>query len=517
MAPRLSNVGSKKLLELPPALRRTLFSASTQGTGGRSPELFDVVCVGGGPAGLSFVNALRSNPSTQSLKIALVDSQDITTSRTLTTPDLYSNRCSSLTPSSVRFLHETGVADLLDHGRTQPYQAMDVWDGVSGSKIHFDPIDTTDSSFSGVANMIPGSRWQQSRREYEGEDQGVVARMCENGNLTGALLERLNDLKGVELLDKTKVESIDLGPEAEKNSNTPDLSLWPVVSLPNNRKLVARLLVGADGANSPVRTFADIPSHGWDYGRHGTVATLTLDREFTVGEIRTAYQRFLPTGPIALLPLPGNRASLVWSNTIPNAAKLKSLPPSDFTAMVNAAFRLLHFDIEYMLSSQMPSGGQAEEAAWREQNTDSNALGLPRSFPRVVEVQEGSVASFPLRMRHADTYTGHRVALLGDAAHTVHPLAGQGLNLGLADAESLASCLVKGAETGMDIGSSWCLDEYNSQRWAANNAMLGIVDKLHKLYSAGSGPVVWGRSLGLDLVDKLGPLKGVLMGAASGR
>ena len=110
-----------------------------------------------------------------------------------------------------------------------------------------------------------------------------------------------------------------------------------------------------------------------------------------------------------------------------------------------------------------------------------------------------------------------RIALIGDAAHTIHPLAGQGLNLGLADAEALAKHVVYGVEHGMDIGSSWCLERYNGERWAANNAMIGVVDKLKKVYSAGSGPVVWGRSLGLEVINRLGPLKGAFMGAAAGR
>lgn len=183
--------------------------------------------------------------------------------------------------------------------------------------------------------------------------------------------------------------------------------------------------------------------------------------------------------------------------------------------MVNAAFRLMTVDIDYLLTN--PSASPSEELSWRESNTQASETGLPLQFPRVTGIQEGTVASFPLRMRHASTYTGHRVALIGDAAHTIHPLAGQGLNLGLADAESLAKLVARGVDHGMDIGSCWCLDDYNSERWAANNAMIGVVDKLQKLYSASSGPVVWGRSLGLDLVNKLGPLKGALMGAAAGR
>ncbi|KAK4550088.1 hypothetical protein LTR36_003055 [Oleoguttula mirabilis] len=510
----------KRLLALPPSLRRSFWSSSATAAPAGKPDIYDVVCVGGGPAGLSFVSALQSHPATRALKVALIDSQDLTTSRTANDAEKYSNRCSSLTPSSLRFLEGIGAWEKAREERTQAYHAMDVWDGVSGSKIHFDMVDKQSHGvLDSIAEMVPGSRFQASRRKYEtSAEDGVVATMCENSNLTAALLQRLKDfgageqLAQVQMWDKTKVDSIDLGPEAVDEKSL-DLSQWPIVTTQHGQ-IAARLLVGADGANSPVRQFAGIPSHGWDYNQHGLVATLHLDHPFTASELRTAYQRFLPTGPIALLPLPDNKASLVWSTNPQHAARLKQLSPSDFTATVNAAFRLMPVDINYMLTPS--ASNQAEEFAWREPATPASSTGLPSPFPRITGVQEGTVASFPLRMRHADTYTGHRLALIGDAAHTIHPLAGQGLNLGLADAEALATQLAYGMEHGMDIGSCWCLDGYNSERWAANNAMIGVVDKLKKVYSAGSGPVVWGRSLGLEVIDRLGAVKGAFMGAAAG-
>ncbi|EMC94980.1 hypothetical protein BAUCODRAFT_110130 [Baudoinia panamericana UAMH 10762] len=491
------SVAFRKLLALPPDVRRRLWSSAVSVTPGK-PDIYDVVCIGGGPAGLSFASALKAHSATRALKVALIDAQDITTSRTGNDGDAYSNRCSSLTPASSRFLRKIGAWDHINTGRVQPYHAMDVWDGVSGSKIHFDP-----------------------RRYEAGSDYGVVATMCENGNLTAALLQRLQALTTgdagagsvCDILDKTKVESIELGPQPE-TEETVDLSQWPIV-MTSQGQLAARLLVGADGANSPVRQFVDIPSHGWDYGQHGVVATLELEQTFAADEVRTAFQRFLPTGPIALLPLPGNKASLVWSTSPQHAAKLKQLPPNDFVAMVSAAFRLMPVDVNFMLSPDM-AVTPSEELRWREPATSPSSTGLPSTFPWITGVQEGSIASFPLRMRHADTYTGHRVALIGDAAHTIHPLAGQGLNLGLADAEALANQITYGMEHGMDIGSSWCLDGYNSERWAANNAMLGVVDKLQKLYSASAGPVVWSRSLGLEAVERMSWVKGALMGVAAG-
>ena len=453
----LSHKLMRRLLQLPPSLRRTLFTTACRSA---PPEIYDVVCIGGGPAGLSLVSALRGHPSTRSLKVAIIDAQYLTTSRGANDADSYSNRCSSLTPSSRRFLRDIGAWDHVDGRRAQAYHGMEVWDGVSGSRISFDPVNSKDGFGGGlldaVASLVPGSRFTDSRKRYEmgADGDGVIATMCENQNLTSALSQRMKEIGSVEVLDKTKLESIQLGPSPEDQQSL-DLSQWPIVTLPDARQLAARLLVGADGANSPVRGFANIPSHGWDYGQHGVVATLHLDPSFNEHDTRTAYQRFLPTGPIALLPLPGNNASLVWSITTPLATKLKSLSPSAFTDTVNAAFRLEYTDLSYLLNH----AGEVDitdELSWRLSNTPAPSTGLPAHFPHIFSVQEGSIASFPLRMRHASTYTGHRVALVGDAAHTIHPLAGQGLNLGLADADALARQIVYGVEHGMEIGSCWC-------------------------------------------------------------
>lgn len=249
--------------------------------------------------------------------------------------------------------------------------------------------------------------------------------MTENTNLVHGLLSRLSELGEVELIDKTRVENISFGEDTGKL----DLRTWPVVEITGGRKLVARLLVGADGANSPVRTFAGIESRGWDYEQHGVVATVKLASGSTDGVEKTAYQRFLPTGPVALLPvslgvspisrsvwrlmivgisqLPGDFATLVWSTTPKIAAKLKMLAPNDFTAMVNAAFRLSHVDIDYIKDLDE---GIAGDVQWRESVSQFDYARVPG---RIVGVQEKSVASFPLRMRHADSYIAERLALVG--------------------------------------------------------------------------------------------------------
>jgi ubiquinone biosynthesis monooxygenase Coq6 len=155
-----------------------------------------------------------------------------------------------------------------------------VWDGVSGARITFD------------ADLQDGA--------------STIAYMCENNNLVSSLLSRIQELgDGIDILDKTRVEKIDFGTD----TGSLDLRKWPVVTVSSGKQLAARLLVGADGANSPVRTFAEIETRGWDYGRHGVVATLNLESS-QMGE-KAAFQRFLPTGPVAMLPVRPSNPALV--------------------------------------------------------------------------------------------------------------------------------------------------------------------------------------------------------------
>ncbi|POS87809.1 hypothetical protein EPUL_000691 [Erysiphe pulchra] len=414
--------------------------------------------------------------------MALIESQDVQKTRPFSLPPTqYSSRCSSLTPSSVRFLEQIGAWKHIQLDRIQPYHEMQVWDGVSGARIEFN--------------------WEVARKG------STIAYMTENLNLTSALLKRVEELAGISIFDNQTVSMISLGEE----SDDLDLSGWPIVHLSSGKELAARLLVGADGAKSLVRNFAGIDSKGWDYKRVGVVATLKSEGNGHHKKgLKTAYQRFLPTGPVAMLPLPGCYSTLVWTTTPERALHLKKLCSEDFVSMVNAAFRLSPTDLSYMHTIEL---NIAEELEWRSQHTNFDTERIP---PEMTGLQCESVASFPLKMRHADSYIGERVALVGDAAHSIHPLAGQGLNQGQADVECLVSKVIYSVMHGEDIGVKLALEAYNAERYVENNLLLGIVDKLHKLYSVENGPLISARSIGLRAVNSSALLKKFFMEQAAG-
>ncbi|KAF8840842.1 hypothetical protein BDN67DRAFT_599459 [Paxillus ammoniavirescens] len=277
------------------------------------------------------------------------------------------------------------------------------------------------------------------------------------------------------------------------------------------------------------------------------VATLNhLPRGAFQGPNHTAYQRFLPTGPIAFLPLSPTVSSLVWSTKPRLAAALCKSDPEVLANMVNAAFRLPEVSIRYLHDRilEADSAGMnisqeviRDEIAFREESHDISKYSAYASVtsaisggiqpndaesvpPLVTSIQSGTIASFPLKYNHADSYLGEgagsRTVLVGDAAHTVHPLAGQGLNLGLGDVECLARCIAQTLKHGGDIGSFTALRPYARERYFVNHKVMSAVDKLHKLYSSTLEPVVWARSVGLEVLNELDSVKAALVMDAGG-
>ncbi|KAI0248972.1 hypothetical protein BJV78DRAFT_1130345 [Lactifluus subvellereus] len=474
----------------------------------------DVVIVGGGPAGLAFASALAASKILRSsVKVTLVEGRDLGKVQGWDMPpDAFSNRVVSLANASLDFLNEIGAWEYVDVERTCPIEDMQVWDGISDARIDFN-----------AATLGVGRR--------DGSSQ--MARLTETLNLQRGLLKSLREQPNVTLLDNTKVENI-------FDDHIPGGG-WPTVQLSNGSALRARLLVGADGINSPVRAYSKIDSYGWDYPTHAIVATL-LHPPRTYLSNTTAYQRFLPTGPIAFLPLSSTASSLVWSTSPALAAVLTKADPAVLTSMINAAFRLPEPSVRYLhrrlLETPALSPDELRiEVAFREQahaiephsarasanvNPDEANVGIPDEGadalpPLVASTQPGTIASFPLRFRHAEAYIGRRTVLIGDAAHIVHPLAGQGLNLGLGDAAALARCIQTAVIHGGDIGSRTALVPYARERYFENHKMMSAVDKLHKLYASTAPPVVWARSTGLEVLNELDALKASIIGTAGGQ
>lgn len=411
---------------------------------------------------------------------------------------------------------------------------MQVWDGLSDARIQFLGSEVKQPSHTLLAM---------------GQRAPEMALLTENLNLQRALLRRLQSPDvHVTFLDKTRVASI-VSEQPLGSSSSP----WPVIQTNTNRRLRARLLVGADGPSSPVRAFSKIETFGWNYDARAIVATLQHSASgiTSLGLPRpctTAYQRFLPTGPLAFLPLAPGRASLVWSTTPELAEALLGAGPDILSVMINAAFRLPDISITYLhklllerwadVRAGKEGGSQitvrefVDAVQWRESSHSIGQRSALSSFedsqdgvpsvdielfpPLIQSIQPNSAASFPLRVSHAESYVGPRTALLGDAAHTVHPLAGQGLNLGLADAASLARCIMDAIKYGADVGLQTSLAEYPRKRYFANHMMISATDKLQKVYGTRLGPIVWARSVGLEVVNEWTGLKGGLMRAAGG-
>lgn len=285
--------------------------------------------------------------------------------------------------------------------------------------------------------------------------------IIENRVIQFALLERAQQFPLVHLLCPATLET----------AQPLEDHYWRV-QLTDGRNLTTRLLIGADGAQSKVRQAAGIDTSGWSYDQKGLVATVRTAKSHQ----ETAWQRFLLTGPLAFLPLSDDRCSIVWSTTPERADALLALNEEDFALALGEAFD------------------------WR--------LG------HILHV--GPRGAFPLRLQHAAHYVKPGLALLGDAAHVVHPLAGQGVNLGLLDAATLAEVALDAIAAGQEPGSFKVLRRYERWRKGDNLLMLGVMDGFKRLFGASLPPIPLLRNLGLIATDAAGPLKNFIARRAMG-
>lgn len=443
-------------------------------------DFYDVTIVGGGMVGASLACALGLERTLDDHKILLLEAapdkpQNITSA--------YSNRVSNITPGSKKLLESIGAWDHICNMRYKSFRRMNIWDACSDAHISFDPsFVESDSS----------------------KDMGYI---IENSVTLEALRRQLKMLQSrVKVLHGTKLKMLTL-PDLARDMDDDDAShTWTSLQLDDGRTFHSRLVIGADGPQSLVRKQASMDCLSWKYDQWGVVATLHLGE---ITENTVAWQKFLPTGPIALLPLTENLSSLVWSTTPDHAKNLVSMEEDRFIDAINNAFwedfdRHPLVDQATRLSYVLASFIQP----W------TNVGPGTQSPPSISGVEEGSRAVFPYGFGHATEYVRPRLALIGDAAHRVHPLAGQGVNLGFGDVACLRDVLSEAAEEGQDIGSLEHLLTYETKRQQSVVPMITAIDALKRLYSTSSTLPVLARSFGLIATSALPPIKEQIVGFA---
>lgn len=388
-------------------------------------ERHDVIIVGGGPVGLTMALALvRSAPG---IKVALVDRRPLSVPR--------DNRASAIAAGVRRVFEALGVWDQME-SRSQPIASMHITDSGTGDLARplFLRFDGDVAPGEPFAHMVP------------------------------------NQASGTTLLDAVQGDITVIAPAEISNWSADGAS--GRLALTDGRTLAAALIIAADGAQSNLRQRAGIDTIGHDYGQMGLVATIAHE----LPHAGVAYEHFRPAGPFASLPLPGDRSSLVWTETAQTAPRFLAMPSEK-----------LALEIEAVMGSTL------------------GRVSL-----------EDKLMGFPLRLQLARSFVGPRLALIGDAAHVVHPIAGQGLNLGLKDVAALAEVIVDSLRLGLDHGSSDVLERYQSWRRLDTAAMAAVTDGMNRLFSNDLAPVRALRDFGLGLVDRAVPVKSALIRAASG-
>jgi 2-octaprenyl-6-methoxyphenol hydroxylase len=416
----------------------TAIPLSTSGPGTSKPSAaatteYDTIVVGAGFAGLTLAIALAEGLPTGH-RIALVDRRTMPVGARDSSIDA---RAVALSAASVRLLTTLGI-----------------WPQIQAFAQPVSSIELTDSALK--AGIRPVLLSYETALDT-GERSAFI---LPNAILEAACAEAAASRKAITAIGGVDVTRLITDPE------------FATLTLSDGRSLRARLIVGTDGRRSKMRELAEISTVGWRYAQSGITVTVAHDEPHG----GKAVQHFLPGGPFALLPLPGNRTCITWSEKEAEAARIMALDDDAFLAEADRRV-----------------GGR---------------LGTIRL--------DGRRQSWPLEMFMARSFVGTRVALAGDAAHGVHPIAGQGLNLGLKDVAALAEVVVDQARVGLDVGAPCALARY--ERWRRFDTFTAAAgfDALNRLFSNDTGLLRTVRSMGLGMVDNLPFLKRALVAEAAG-
>jgi 2-octaprenyl-6-methoxyphenol hydroxylase len=387
----------------------------------------DVLIAGGGLNGTTLALALASG----GLSVALVDPAPPGTRE-----GAFDGRSYALALTSQRLLKVLGV-----------------WDGIAANAQPILEIKVTDGRVGeGPSHFV----LEFDHAEIE---EGPMGYMMEDRFLRRALLDALAASPLV-----TQIEGIVAGHSTEEGSVSAQLA--------NGRSLRSRMIVGSDGKTSPTAARAGIRRQGWRYGQTALVCAIAHELPHN----GVAHQFFMPPGPLAILPLPGNRSSIVWSETEANAARIQAMDDASYLAVLRPRF-----------------GDFLGE------------IGLA-----------GKRWTYPLALSMTQSFVGPRLALLGDAAHAMHPIAGQGLNAGLKDVAALAEVLADARRRGEDIGRPEVLDRYQRWRRFDTATLLLATDVFNRLFSNDNGVLRLARDIGMGAVNAMPGLRRRFIREAAG-
>lgn len=384
---------------------------------------FDVLVIGGGMVGAVLSVALDQ----AGFRVGLVEAERPPAFDATGDYDL---RVSAISPASRTLLENLELWPNIAQARISPYRGMRVWDAGGRALLEFEHTALGLPELGHIVenNLIVDSAWAT--------------------------------LGGVQVFCPAKLSDVVVHPSHAE------------AVLDDDTRITASLIVGAEGAGSPVRHYAGIRTTGWAYGQRCTVGSVTTE----LAHQAIAWQRFLPTGPVAFLPLADGRCSLAWHADDALARELAELDDEIFCKRLTQA-----------------SGG---------------VLG---------EVQAiGKHAAFALRLMHADEYVRPRIALAGDAAHVLHPMAGQGVNLGMLDVAVLTQVLERGRKAGRDLGDITLLKRYQRARKTDNLMMMAATDGIKRLFGTDTPLFARLRDRGMAAAENLAPLKQIMIRQAAG-
>ncbi|XP_050218489.1 uncharacterized protein LOC126669154 isoform X2 [Mercurialis annua] len=453
----------------------------------RTVRPYDIAIVGGGMVGMALACSLATTPLTKHLNVAIIDSNPALGGKlSIKKEDLPDPRVSTVTPATISVFKDIGAWQYVQQHRHAYFDMMQVWD------------------YTGLGFT------KYNARDVNKDYLGCVV---ENKVLHSSLLSSVEDTDFQKTIYPSKLTSMSLhqGSSSTKLDNTSSTEALYVkgrlakLELSDGSNLYAKLVVGADGGKSRVRELAGFKTTGWNYSQNAVICTV----EHTV-ENRCAWQRFLPAGPIALLPIGDKFSNIVWTMNPKESSDCKSMNEEDFVKAVNHA---LDYGYGPYPKSSLFDG--SDIFSWVRGNIVTSAHEPFEVPPKVIKLASARMA-FPLSLNHAKSYASKHIALIGDAAHTVHPLAGQGVNLGFGDAFALSRIIAEGIAVGTDIGEVSLLKKYESERKPANLAMMAILDGCQKAYSVDFGPLNILRAAAFHGAHHISPLKRSIISFASG-